>query len=75
MTSEERTQIYQRRDELLAELNYVSDDEEAEELKQQIIAYNQQLADEESDLINNEDNGWEFANYGKAIYKRDIIGP
>ena len=45
MTPQQRTEIYQRRDALLAQLNYASDDEEADELKRQIEVFNQELAD------------------------------
>ena len=38
MTLQQRTELYQRRDALLASLNYATDDEEADELKRQIEA-------------------------------------
>lgn len=47
MTPQPCTDIYQRRDALLAQLNYANDDEEADELKQQIEALNQELTDQE----------------------------
>ena len=47
MTPQQRIELYQRRDALLASLNYATDDEEADELKRQIEAYNRELADAE----------------------------